>query len=588
MSWREHFQVNIDENEMYDEHNYFNNEESIFETDTVFSSRDELLDWVRKTGYSVGYVVVIKTSKSNESVTIQCDRSGISISKKKSTKNTGSKKCGCPFELVFSSRNELLDWVRKTGYSVGYVVVIKTSKSNESVTIQCDRSEEAYARNLEQLTETVVDSPGVITYLNTHWLARHKELFVVAWTKEYLHFGNHTTSRVESQHAKLKLYLDSSQSDLERVVSYIHEVVNSQVTGIKASIQESRMVMRHRYDIPHFQNLNRFISLYALDIIFHEFQKCGDVEIYENCRCQLRTSYGLPCSHEQAMYLFNGQPLPLDVVDAFWKKLDFSPCISLGDNQDCEAELEKLNAEFNKQFGLPSTTSVRDPPAKKTTRGRPSRRKTHVEPPKPSNSSLPKQARHAYINQFPRMFHAFIDRVQDVKADGNCGFRATAVGLGLHEDEWPTIRYRLLQELGMHSQQYVSMFGVDGYNHVRDRLNFFNIDECAPMIKWMSMPEIGILIASHFNVILHTITNLGSQTYLPLRSSPPPRCQHNFISLGFVNNGHYVSIFLNEGYPVPTVATQWFRFKSDCATSWITPYMERINNYTELLNRTFY
>ncbi|GKD46876.1 FAR-RED impaired response 1-like protein [Tanacetum coccineum] len=438
-------------------------------------------------------------------------------------------------------------------------------------------TEEAYAHNLEQLTETTVDSPGVTTYLYKHWLARHKELFVVAWTKEHLHFGNHTTSRVESQHAKLKLYLDSSQSDLQRIVSYIYEVVNSQVTGIRASIQESRMVMRHRYNIPHFQNLNRFISLYALDIIFHEFQKCGDVEINENCRCQLRTSYGLPCSHEQAMYLYVGQPLPLDVVDAFWKKFDFSPCISSGDNLDCEAELEELNAEFNKQFGLPSTTSVRDPIAKKTTRGRPSGRKTYV-PPKPSNSSLPKQARHEYINQFPRMFHAFIDRVQDVKAGRNCGLRATTVGLRLHEDEWPTIRYRLLQELNMHHQQYVSMFGADVYNNVRDRLNFFNIDECAPMIKWMSMPEIGILIASHFNVILHTITNLGFQTYLPLRSSPPPWHQHDFISLGFVNNGHYVCLFLKEGYPLPTVATQWFRFKSDCATSWITPYMERINN----------
>ncbi|GJW05223.1 FAR-RED impaired response 1-like protein [Tanacetum coccineum] len=318
------------------------------------------------------------------------------------------------------------------------------------------------------------------------------------------------------------------------------------------------MVMRHRYNIPHFQNLNRFISLYALDIIFHEFQKCGDVEINENCRCQLRTSYGLPCSHEQAMYLYVGQPLPLDVVDAFWKKFDFSPCISSGDNLDCEAELEELNAEFNKQFGLPSTTSVRDPIAKKPTCGRPSGRKTYV-PPKPK-----------------------------VKADGNCGFRATAVGLRLHEDELPTIRYRLLQELNMHRQQYVSMFGADVYNNVRDRLNFFNIDECAPIIKWMSMPEIGILIASHFNVILHTITNLGSQTYLPLRSSPPPWHQHDFISLGFVNNGHYVFIFLKEGYLVPTVATQWFRFKSNYATSWITPYMERINNYTELLNRTFY
>nr|GEY13697.1 hypothetical protein [Tanacetum cinerariifolium] len=178
-------------------------------------------------------------------------------------------------------------------------------------------------------------------------------------------------------------------------------------------------------------------------------------------------------------------------------------------NLDCEVELEELNAKVNKQFGLPSTTSVCDLVVKKTTRGSPSGRKTHV-PPKTSNPSLPKQARHEYINQFPRMFHVFIYRVQDVKADGNCEFRAIAVGIRLHEDEWLTIRYRLLQELNVHHQQHVSMFGADVYNNVRDRLNFFNIDECAPMINWMSMPEIGILIASHFNVILHTITNLGS------------------------------------------------------------------------------
>ena len=103
----------------------------------------------------------------------------------------------------------------------------------------------------------------------------------------------------------------------------------------------------------------------------------------------------------------------------------------------------------------------------------------------------------------------------------------------------------------------------------------------------MNMQEIGILIASHFNVILHTITNLVCQTYLPLRSIPPPWYQHTFISLGFVNNDHYVNISLKEAYPMPTVTQIWFYFKSDYATTWITPYMEQINNYTQLLNHIF-
>nr|GEU47465.1 hypothetical protein [Tanacetum cinerariifolium] len=93
--------------------------------------------------------------------------------------------------------------------------------------------------------------------------------------------------------------------------------------------------------------------------------KRKDVKIYENCWYQPRTCYGLSCSHEQALSLYTRQPVPLDMVDAFWRKLDFSPCIALGENLDCKAELKELNAEFNKQLGLPSTTSVHDPTAQK-------------------------------------------------------------------------------------------------------------------------------------------------------------------------------------------------------------------------------
>ncbi|PWA85241.1 hypothetical protein CTI12_AA151300 [Artemisia annua] len=232
--------------------------------------------------------------------------------------------------------------------------------------------------------------------------------------------------------------------------------------GIKATIQESRM-------------------------------RCKDVEIYENCGCQLRTSYGLPFSHEQTMYLYQGQPIRLDAVDTSWTKLDFSPCISLDDDLDCTAELEELDTEFKKQpragkksflkmmkeIATPSTTSVGDPTTHKTTYRCPSYKKTHVEPPlqaqeplKPTSTSIPKPPK------------------PNVKPDGNYGFRVVAVGLDLHEDEWPTIRYRLLQELEMYHQKYVTIFGIDGCDRVEDRLDYFNINEPAPLDNWMSMQEI--------------------------------------------------------------------------------------------------
>ncbi|PWA56003.1 hypothetical protein CTI12_AA361730 [Artemisia annua] len=58
------------------------------------------------------------------------------------------------------------------------------------------------------------------------------------------------------------------------------------------------------------------------------------------------------------------------------------------------------------------------------------------------------------------MFHPYIYKVRDVRADGNCGFRAVAVGLNLHENAWPTVRYHLMEELRIYYNQYVVMLGT--------------------------------------------------------------------------------------------------------------------------------
>ena len=98
--------------------------------------------------------------------------------------------------------------------------------------------------------------------------------------------------------------LDSSKSDLEKTVKDIHQVIQSQVTSIKASIEQSKIVFPHRFNMPHFKELHVFVSSHALDIIFKEYERAKVVGLLpENCGCQLRTSHGLPCAHEQAMYL---------------------------------------------------------------------------------------------------------------------------------------------------------------------------------------------------------------------------------------------------------------------------------------------
>ena len=148
---------------------------------------------------------------------------------------------------------------------------------------------------------------------------------------------------------------------------------------------------------------------------------------------------------------------------------------------------------------------------------------------------------HACVRQFPPILHSYILHVQDVKPDGNCGFRAIAVCLGLHEDAWPTIRYNLIEELHTFKTQYVAIFDSDDqWTHVYNSLNFFALDRGAPIQHWMTMLDMGLLIASRFNVILHVLSATHSFTYLLLRSTPPPSNQHVAIAIGYVNNNHYV------------------------------------------------
>lgn len=44
-----------------------------------------------------------------------------------------------------------------------------------------------------------------------------KEKIVAAWTDKHLHLGNHASSRVEGEHAKLKQYLQVSTGDFQKV-----------------------------------------------------------------------------------------------------------------------------------------------------------------------------------------------------------------------------------------------------------------------------------------------------------------------------------------------------------------------------------
>ncbi|KAJ9540010.1 hypothetical protein OSB04_026516, partial [Centaurea solstitialis] len=454
-------------------------------------------------------------------------------------------------------------------------------------------SENAYMQNYAKLQTLLVDYPAVFGYLYNTWLSKYAEKFVSAWTDKHISFGNSTTNRVESQHAKLKKHLESRKADLDRFICVIENVVQSQDTAIKESLERCRIIRKPKFNKPLFQQLQGFVSEHAMDKILEEFNRSkGLMLTLESCGCQLRTSFGLPCAHELVMYLILfGESLICRLPYAWNMEILIVIMIYRG-------RPKKKNVRHKTQ--VPHRRSCSDlhqePPIFMNLNEEPSRHSSFMEfdvlanneQARHSSYFVQKEYVHPYIDQFPSIFHPYIMQVEDVKGDGNCGFRAIAVWLGRHEDEWPSVRHDLMEELIMYKTEYLEVYGIETWHQVYNSLNFFELDTFAPNEHWMDVFETGLLIASRYNVILHSLTTTGSLTFFPLRSSPPPWYEHVAFTIGYVNGNHFVKISLVEGHPMPRIVPNWFRFKYECATAWATPYMTRINKYEQLLygNRT--
>ncbi|PPS12669.1 hypothetical protein GOBAR_AA07975 [Gossypium barbadense] len=132
-------------------------------------------------------------------------------------------------------------------------------------------------------------------------------MFVSVWIDRHLNFGERTMIRAESQQAKLKKYLCAKNSSLDKFVGCINQTVKSQLTSIYESFEKSRIVLKHRHNLPCFRLLLGFVALEALDILKGELQQLSRHQLdSSNCGCKLRHSCGLPCACMLLVYLNSG------------------------------------------------------------------------------------------------------------------------------------------------------------------------------------------------------------------------------------------------------------------------------------------
>ena len=130
-----------------------------------------------------------------------------------------------------------------------------------------------------------------------------------------------------------------------------------------------------------------------------------------------------------------------------------------------------------------------------------------------------------------------------MQADGNCGYRAIAALLGHGEHSWAQIRIDLLRELQQCHAFYVQLFGT--VDRVRQLINSLLIDgiNTASPDKWMTIPDMGYIIATRYNIALVHLSTHGCITFFPLRGRPPLNdCSPRVKVIGFVHNCHFVQV----------------------------------------------
>ncbi|KAI8565765.1 hypothetical protein RHMOL_Rhmol03G0286900 [Rhododendron molle] len=182
-----------------------------------------------------------------------------------------------------------------------------------------------------------------------------------------------------------------------------------------------------------------------------------------------------------------------------------------------------------------------------------------------------------YFRHLPQAYQHYISHINDVQGDGHYGFRAIAAHLGNTEDGWAQVRIDLIHEIEQNKDLYNALYPERGWaNQLIRSLNWF--EDSAPRDHWMDAMSMGVVIASAYNLVLHTFDPRPSScfTHFPLRSPPVSIQERIEIAIARVGNNHFVQLFLQPHYPVPPYPIWWWNNSSEQAKRWAASYATRI------------
>ncbi|XP_058727098.1 PKS-NRPS hybrid synthetase cheA-like [Vicia villosa] len=405
-------------------------------------------------------------------------------------------------------------------------------------------NEVEYGVRLQYLEQACFACTNFLDYVKNTWLIPHRQRFVGAWINLVLHFGNTTTNRVESAHWKLKQMLGNSLGDMVKVWEAMNSNLKIQIGNIRASFQKSFYEVEHAHISPFYDNLRGSVSRAALRRIAEELSRLDYVlNSRETCGYTMRTSYGLPCACEMGRSIVVGIPLQIESVHLQWRILSMEGDLPLDEEAGSEVDMNNAIDELWRRFksldvvgkralksrvceiAYPTTTSLCPPPEKIKTKGGVKRK-----------------------GKKPVGYDVYRDPSGFEYADlaSQCHILPRLFGLSLSE-----VRNGLLI----------------------DHVGF------QPPEKWLTLPEMGYLIANRYNIILVLLGN-PCLTFFPMTTTFSPSAPTYCI--GLVNRNHYLRVNMKEGFPLPPVTVDWMKFRLQVATSWMLGFAGRLQHWHHL------
>ncbi|XP_074306375.1 PKS-NRPS hybrid synthetase cheA-like [Silene latifolia] len=169
--------------------------------------------------------------------------------------------------------------------------------------------------------------PALIDYLESTWW--HKiHMFGKCFTNLVLHFGNTTTSRVESAHAQLKMWLGSAELTLDSLWKRADVMMHGQHIEIRKTLEDSinKRVVSNLYYGNIFSMLGGRVWGTAIEAMQVEYNRGTDLGCYleEYCGCTIWTTHKLLCACKLHAAVAEGRKIHPSDIHGFWSRLAYT------------------------------------------------------------------------------------------------------------------------------------------------------------------------------------------------------------------------------------------------------------------------